>query len=262
MRTFVGVVVGENLIRMLAMIPLALVDASVEWYGVGVVAGFLVAPIAWRSGDGPTRVTTAAGHPWLASAVGAVGYTTMFGAPLLLGATGSADEEVSAMFLVFSIGRVPFVLMIGVLPFLAVWSETVASHGESDVRRIVAGRVLVGCVAAAGIVAVTAWLSAEETIGALLETNSVVGNSVWAMVGAASLLAVGCQVLTVLGLALPCRRRLAAVWMIPVVFVAIAVTTSLVMTPERIAAGLVALQGMTALALSLHVRSATVAFAR
>ncbi len=253
MSLFVTVTIGENLIRLLVLVALVLTDAGLTWYGVGLVAGFAIVPLAWGGSDSSTEAMQAS-RPWLAAMIGAIGYATVFGAPLLLGAAKAADETVSAVFLVFSIARVPFVVAMGVLPFLTVWSESLLLKGDGRTLVPVALRSARLAGAVAVVVAAVAWVVAEPTFGELLGTNETVGREVWALVGAASVLAVTAQALTIVGLAFRDRRGLLAIWMFPVAVGLVAAVTSAVTSAVHVAIGVAVIELVLVVALVLHIR--------
>ena len=224
------IVVGENAIRLVLLVPLLVFDAGATWFGVALLAGFGINVIAFTApAERPvssSRLESPSEHArtlLLASAVGLIGYATMFGGPLLLAAGGGSDEEVSAFFLVVTLARVPFIALLGLLPKVASDLERLALTGATSTLRSWRIRITFGVVTAAVVVGAVALVLADRIFGRVLHTRGIIDNSVYAMVGAASTLALGSLLFTMFHLALRRYRALVGAWSIPVV----AVTVSL-----------------------------------
>ena len=254
-RQLAAIVVGENLIRLLLLVPLVLLDADLIWYGIALIAGFAINVIARPStrsraaaGEAPTARPRTQGL-LTAGMVGVIGYATMFGGPLLLAAAGVGDADVSALFLVVTIARVPFVVMLGVVPGIATYLEQLAVSGQQDRIRHLAVRVASAGALVAAAVGGVAVVVAGSTIGRALGTNTAFGGLVYALVGASSMLALAALVLTMACLAMGRRRWLATTWTIPVVVAAGALGVGAISSVEHLAWGLLAVEAIVVLVL-------------
>ena len=116
-----AVIAGENAIRLTITIGLILVDADAEWFAMALLAGFAVVlgpPVvgSYRSRNRGGRGCTLGA----AAAAGFLAYAFMFGSPILLALAGGSAAQVSALFLVLTGVRMPFVVLQAVVPQLAV----------------------------------------------------------------------------------------------------------------------------------------------
>jgi hypothetical protein len=239
-RVLAIIVIGENLIRILLLIPLIILDADAAWFGLALLAGFGINMLVPRTVRGrsqvvdvdPDAVGPSTTPMLIAAIVGLVGFATMFAGPLLLAAGGGTATEVSAYFLIVTLARVPFVAVLGLLPKIAARLETSAAAGDMTALRKWQMRVITGSVIAAVVVAVVAGLTADLVFGRILDTSEVAGNVVYALVGAASMLALASLSMTMLQLALARYRLLAVAWSVPVIAGAVALAAGWLQTIE------------------------------
>lgn len=247
-RRLAVLVLGENLIRLALLVPLLAFDASPVWYGLALLAGFgvnlLSARHPHRSGPDTAGDDTSARSGSLATAglVGLIGYATMFGGPLLLAIGGESDAAVSALFLVVTLARVPFVVTLGLLPRVALHLEQLSLSGESAAVRHFSFRVASAAGVAAVIVGVVALGIADATVGRLFGTRGEFGGVVYALVGGSSMLALSALILTMALLAERRHRLLGLIWSIPVVVAAGALAVGELATVERLSWGLLVVE--------------------
>lgn len=246
-------IVGENTIRALLLVPLVLVDAAPIWYGVALLAGFGVVALprsrrhiiesgAEHRGDASALV--------LAAIVGLVSYATMFGGPLLLAPQGVDEAAISALFLVITLARIPFVVVLGLLPRVAVHLEGMTGGEHRDEIRALSRRTLIGSTVAAIAVGGAALVLSEPTFGRWWDTNELFGGETYAVVGGASVLSLGALVLSMAAIATDRRVALAGVWLLPVVVAAVGGTTGWLSSVPRLGWTLLAIEVVLLVALA------------
>jgi hypothetical protein len=260
-RQLAAIVVGENLIRLVLLVPLVVFDAALIWYGCALIAGFGVNVVALRTSSTLASHDGAVNRPRVdglvtAGLVGVIGYATMFGGPLLLAAGGVGGADVSALFLVVTIARVPFVVMLGVVPGIATHLEKLAAASQANQIWQLSVRVAGAGGVVAAVVGGIAAAVAGPTIGRGLGTNASFGGIVYALVGASSVLALAALVLTMAALALGRRTWLAATWAIPVVVAASGLAVGGISSVEHLAWGLLVVETVVVLALLAVVSDA------
>ncbi len=252
-RALALLIVGENLIRAVLLVPLVLIDATPVWYGVALLAGFAIVGLPRmrrhaiesgheRSGDSSALV--------IAAIVGLVSYATMFGGPLLLAPRGVDEAAISALFLVITLARIPFVVVLGLLPRVAVSLEGLTATGRRDEVGRVGRRVVVSAAAGAAVVGGAALLLAEATFGAWWDTNDIFGGGTYAAIGAASVLSLGALVLSMAAIATDRSTALAAVWALPVAVAAVGVASGWLDSVDRLAGALLAVESVVLVALA------------
>jgi hypothetical protein len=243
------IVVGENFIRVVLLIPLFVADATAPWFGAVVVAGFFVnftpLPRSFaRIGKGAAmpREENAVVRVLLVSLVGFVSYATMFGAPLFLAAAAGTSGEVSALFLLLTLARIPSVIVLGVLPRLAFEMETsAASGGNTNLLRWMRNIGFVSIMFAAVVAGVAAAFG-TLIFGQVLDTDAYFGSSVYALVGAAAALALGSQIVTVVQIASRSFVSLLIGWSIPIVGLAVGFPAGSFDTAQDVALWLLVVQ--------------------
>lgn len=222
-RHLAGVIAGENAIRLAVTLVLVGLDAEPEWFAVAVLAGFAVV-------IGPTRGTSAiseapdqVGRATLGAAAtaGFLAYAFMFGSPLLIALAGASATEVSALFLVLTGVRMPFIVLQAVVPQLAV--SLAASPDRSGsiakVRRTIVVFATLGTAAGAfgGLVL------GDLIIGSVFGIRGDVTAAAYALLAGSSVLAASALVATVVLVVEGRNRRILVAWGLPAVS-AIAVT--------------------------------------
>jgi hypothetical protein len=121
----------------------------------------------------------------------------MFGGPLLLVADAGNSGEVSALFLLLTVARVPAVVLLGVLLRIAFEMEATTAPQESVGLLSWQRRIGIAVVLFASVVALAAAGMGSRLFGEILETDVYFCSSVYALVGASAVLALGSQVITV-----------------------------------------------------------------
>ncbi|GEM_PF-2129053 len=219
-RQLAGLLIGENLIRLVLLVPLAVVGAAPFWYGIAMTAGFLVnlAALQARPRERATNTSAVQGAPTallVAGAVGLISYATMFGGPLLLGPAGVAPSEISAMFLVITIARVPFIVVLGLLPSIALHLEVLVAGRRADDLRMYCVRAAAMAALSGAVVAGIAASGLGNVLGRILGTSDQFGGNVFAMVGAASAISLGALILSMVFVAQKRHRILGVIWLVP-----------------------------------------------
>jgi hypothetical protein len=223
-RLLAVIIVGENLIRLALLVPLIIFDAAPIWFGITLLAGFLINVIARpRRVERPEIATSASGAAPIAllvtGAVGLISYATMFGGPLLLGPAGVSAAAISALFLVITLARIPFIVILGLLPRVALHLELLVSGGRHAELHRFTLRVTAVAVVAGAVIAGVAVFAADRTVGRLLGTSDHFGSSVYALVGAASVLSLASLVVSMTFVAQQRHTVLIATWLLPIVAV-------------------------------------------
>lgn len=262
-------IVGENVIRFALLLPLVVLDADIAWYGVGLLAGFAINVVALPpkhvgavappgpdvTGAGELATSGAAGGADLltAGAVGLISYATIFGGPLLLGPAAVPSSAVSALFLVVTLARIPFIVVLGLLPRVALQLEVLTAEGRFDELGRFLRRVATAAVVGAAIVGAAAAVAAQPTVARMLGTRDEFGGSVYALVGSASILALGSLVFSMALLAVRRRRWLVATWAMPVVVAGIALGAGWLTSVERLAWSLLGVEAVLVAVLAIGV---------
>ena len=235
-----GTIAGENLIRLAVTAALIAVGAEAAWFAVAMLAGFLVVvgpavptpPRRWRA---PAVRTLSA-----AAAAGFLAYAFMFGSPLLLAAAGGTAAEVSALFLVLTGVRIPFVVLQAIVPQLAV-GLTHAPDRRSAVsrtRRIVAAVAVLGSSAAAA----AGYFFGDLIIGSIFGIRGEIGPTTYALLSAASVLAACALISTVVLVVEGRSRRIAVAWAIPAATAPLVAATGVIADTNQLALWLAASQ--------------------
>lgn len=252
-------IVGENVIRFALLLPLVVLDADIAWYGVGLLAGFAINVVALPpkhigdAGDDATPGASGGADLLTAGAVGLISYATIFGGPLLLGPADVPSSAVSALFLVVTLARIPFIVVLGLLPRVALQLEVLTADGRLDELGRFLRRVATAVVAGAAVVGAAAAVAAQPTVARLLGTRDEFGGSVYALVGSASILALGSLVFSMALLAVRRRRWLAATWAIPVVVAGVALGAGWLTSVERLAWTLLVVEAVLVAVLAIGV---------
>jgi hypothetical protein len=256
-------IVGENVIRFALLLPLVVFDADIAWYGVGLLAGFAINVVALppthigtdaAPGDDVAATGGAGGADLLtAGAVGLISYATIFGGPLLLGPADVPSSAVSALFLVVTLARIPFIVVLGLLPRVALQLEVLTAEGRLDELGRLLRRVAAAVSAGAAIVGAVAAVTAQGTVARLLGTRDEFGGSVYALVGSASILALGSLVFSMALLAVRRRGWLVATWAMPVVVAGVALGAGWLTSVERLAWTLVGVEAALVVVLVIGV---------
>ena len=185
---------GENLIRLALGGIVVAVGASVEVYGLTVASGMLVA-VAWP-GAWPRGGATPGPRPPLAEVLSGLGggnllaQSVLTGGPVVLALLGGAPAEVTALFVVLSLIRAPYLVAIGVsVRATAVLSrQAVDDRSAIDAhwRRLRWGVVVVGLVAASFAALIGPW-----GVRLVFGQDVVVSRGLAAAVALGSIVAVG-----------------------------------------------------------------------
>ncbi len=174
--------------------------------------------------------------------VGLIGYATMFGGPLLLGPAGVEPAAISALFLVITLARIPFIVVLGLLPRVAVHLELLVTDDEPhELRRFAVG-VSAGALGASLVVGSTALIAADRSVGRLLDTSDQFGGDVYALVGAASVLSLGSLVVSMALVAQQRNATLLIIWLVPLIAAGVGLVWGWFSSVEGLAVWLIAIE--------------------
>ena len=210
-----AVIAGENAIRLAVTVGLIIVDAEAEWFALALLAGFAV--VLGPTGGKATRISSGGGDGFgtlgAAATAGFLAYAFMFGSPILLAVAGGDAEQVSALFLVLTGVRMPFVVLQAVVPQLAVKLAAAADPATAiaSVRR----RVVVVWVGGVAVASTLGYLFGDLIIGGVFGIRGDVEPMVYAMLAAASVTSACALVATVTLVVEGRSRRIALAWGVP-----------------------------------------------
>jgi hypothetical protein len=214
-RHLAGVIAGENAIRLAVTLVLVGLDAEPEWFAVAVLAGFVVV-------IGPTRGTSAiseapdrAGRATLGAAAtaGFLAHAFMFGSPILLALAGASASEVSALFLVLTGVRMPFIVLQAVVPQLAV-SLAASPDRPASIARVRRTLVVFATVGAS-VGALGGFLLGDLIIGTVFGIRGDVSAATYGLLAGSSVLAASALVATVVLVVERRTRRILIAWGLP-----------------------------------------------
>jgi len=197
------VVASENAIRAALALLLAVLGASVGWYGLAILVGFSAAVFSPRTSI-PSRHGTidesAGSMVGAAGLAGLLAHSTLVLPPLIAAGLGASRDEVSILFAYLASLRVPYQIALGVVPRAAErWTQ---ASVDSDTTMFTKIRFSLLTVAIVGG-SVAALLSAaigDQLAGLLFDGSGVLSTSARAMAGAAAVVAVSNLGLTVAGI--------------------------------------------------------------
>jgi len=225
------VVASENAIRASLAVALAVVGATVGWYGAAILVGFAAAAFSPRNAvpDRQGSIDESAGSMvGEAGLAGLLAHSTLVLPPLIASGLGATNQEVSILFAYLAALRVPYRLALGVVPRAAErWTQASVEGDSSMFGKI---RLIMGATALAGG-ALAAALSAgigDPMAGWLFNGAGVLSTSARATAGAASVIAVANLGLTVAGISDGRASAVASRWA-----AAVAATTGAVLITGR-----------------------------
>jgi hypothetical protein len=234
------IIAGENLIRLAVSATLIAVGADGQWFAIAMLAGFIVIVGPSTSSAVPSAGTAGVAALSAAAAAGFLAYAFMFGSPLLLAAAGGTAAEVSALFLVLTGVRIPFVVLQAVVPQLAVWLDTAdhqaAAIGTTRRRLVVVAGVGSGAAAAVG------YFLGDLIIGSVFGIRGEVGAIAYSLLSAASVLAACALISTVVLVVEGRSRRIALAWGVPAATAPIVAATGVIAETTQLSLWLVASQ--------------------
>lgn len=230
------VIFGENAIRLIVSVAFIAVGASAPWFALALLSGFVVIlgpvgrPVTDANGDGGESGVASLGA---AAAAGFLAYAFMFGSPILLTLAGGTAVDVSALFLVLTGVRMPFVVLQAVVPQLA---ESLSSAPDQagrvrHVRRIVAISAILGSIAAA----IAGYVLGDLVIGQVFGIRGEIEPSTYGLLAAASVLSACSLVATVILVVQGRTWRIAAAWGIPALSAIVMTATGLIVSPNALA---------------------------
>ncbi len=214
-RRLAFVIAGENGIRLAGTIILVALDASATWYGVVLLAGFLIAltpPGDRRPHGGPTRLS-APSQLLAAGLVGLCSHAFLFGSPIVLALAGGSPENVARLFLVLASTRAPFILLQGIVPQFAA---AVASDPPRISRRQLQQLLTMVCTVGAAAAFLVGAVLGDPIVGRVFDLLGEVDAVVYGLIAASSLISACLLLCAVVIVADGHLGRLALTWTLPI----------------------------------------------
>lgn len=237
-RGLAAAIAGENAIRLVVTTALVVLDADAVWFAGALLSGFLVVlgPTGGESAiaDRPDRagmVTLGA-----SATAGFLAHAFMFGSPLLLALAGGDSAAVSALFLVLTGVRLPFIVLQAVVPQLAVALATSPDRARSlaGVRRAILLTATIGT--AAGML--VGYLLGDVVIGTVFAIRGEVAATTYSLLAGASILS-ACALIATVGLVVERRsRQIILAWGLPALSAVIVTASGMIAEPTTLAAWL------------------------
>lgn len=252
-----AVIFGENAIRLLVSVALIAAAAPPSWFALAMLAGFLVVlgptgstPASVAADDGGTSGLEALSA---SAAAGFLAYAFMFGSPILLTVAGATAAEVSALFLVLTGVRLPFVVLQAVVPQLAA-SLASAPDRPRSIQRV---RTILAVIAVSGsvIVGIGGYALGNLVIGTIFGIRGEIDPATYGLLAAASLLSACALVATVILVVEGRTRRIVVAWSLPALSAVVVTATGLVADPSALALWLFLAQATVATVALFPVRS-------
>ncbi len=213
---------GENTIRALAAVALALVGASSPWFAAAILVGFLPALVVPRGR--PSRDTALADASSTRTLTGAalsglLSHGTLVIAPVLAAAAGRPGDEVSALFAYLALTRAPYQIAQGIVPRAADrWTGWAAHGAGSDFVRL--HRFVVGATAAAVVLAAGASVVVGDRVAGLFFASAgVLDAPTRGLAAVLVVLAVANLAFTVVAISEGRATRASAHWIVAVLVV-------------------------------------------
>jgi hypothetical protein len=188
-------------------------------FGVGLVAGqlmVLVWPSTFRLGAEEHEDPVPAWHRFVAGASGGqvLAQVVLNGGPVVLALVGGAPADVTGLFAVLALFRAPYTLAVGAVSPMTTWLTVQVLERRDDVLR----RYLLGVLGLTTLGAVVAgllgWSIGPWLVRLVFGGDVAVADSVSAVVGVGSALALGTLALSLLTMARGRPARMAAAWVV------------------------------------------------
>jgi hypothetical protein len=240
------VIAADNVLRVSAGVVLVMLDATVEWYAVALLVGYLaLVVVRWSPRPDSTIYSTeysteystgysagpsAAGGPrnttlGTAATAGFLSYIALAGPPLLIAFNHGSAETVSTLFVVLTAIRLPHLLLQAGAPRAGVVFQNWMDQGHHEqlarARLVILGATIVTALIGFG----AGGLLGDLTIGTLFDIRGRVDALTYGLMAAAGVLSVGASFATVLLVAQGRNTFLVSRWL---VVLALAVATGLV----------------------------------
>jgi O-antigen/teichoic acid export membrane protein len=209
---------GENLVRVLAAIPVAVFGGGAEAFGVALLIGPLVGLVWLRSLRFETPAQVSAIRNPLALLSGIAGgmllaQIVLTGAPVVLAVAGGASAEVTSLFVALAVWRAPYLVAVGIAPQLTTALTRSVVQGRS--RRLARLRSLIVAATAAGA-ALAALIGAtllQPVLRAIFGSDVELSDRQLVELGAGTAVALGNLALLLMLLALGRSRAATGAWL-------------------------------------------------
>jgi len=213
-------IAAENLIRIAFALMLIVIGASSWWFGVALLAGFLVAVLLFLpqpEDQAPTQTQSGGSSTLGAAAVaGFLSHAALAGPPILVASNGASPETISTTFIVLSAVRIPHLLLQAGAPRVGVifqhWVENEQILKLRQARIRMAG-VGLGAALLAGLVGA---LFGDLLIGNIFAIQGEVGSTSYGLISAAAVLSVAATLATVQLVAEQRNQLVVNCWALPV----------------------------------------------
>lgn len=212
-------IAGENAIRLVLGLILVLLGSAVTSFGIAVVAPFAAIPlVVGRTGKLPSKTTadgrgrsTSKSQLGTSALSGLLAYVLFNGTPVVYALRGAPAEDVSALFLLLTAVRVPYLILQGLIPVFAVSLLDDDRTLGTVVQRLAWRGVVLG-ICAGGVAA----LLGEITVGQAFALGDRVGAVAYGATGTAAVVAVTSLLITVAATSAGHEGRLLQAWALPV----------------------------------------------
>ena len=208
---------GENLIRVVAAILVAVAGGGAEAFGVAMVMGSLIG-LLWLPSlrfDSPERAAAVQNPLALLSGVAGgalLAQVALTGAPIVLAVVGGAPAEVTSLFVSLAVWRAPYLIAIGVTPQLTLaFTRLVVDRRLRQLARLRAV-VVAAVVAGAGLAALIGATLLTPVLHTVFGSDVELSGGQLALLGVGTAVALGNLVLLLMSLALGRSRAAAAGW--------------------------------------------------
>ena len=254
--------VGENAVRVILAVAVAVAGGGSEAFGVALACGPIIGLVWVRSlrfARGPAT-EPASGSPLALVSETASGslisQVVLTSAPVVLAATGGAPDQVTSLFVALAVWRAPYIVALGVTPKLTGGLTRLAVNRQ--VRQLTRLRVLTvaGVLGAAAVAAVLGVTVFQPLLRVAFGSDVSLPEWALAATGVGTAIAIGNLVLMLLMLAFGRSGQATAAWAVAVVVAAgwLGLSGNLAPTSRVVVAFVLAEASAFVLLLGLSVR--------
>jgi hypothetical protein len=214
-----AVIGGENAVRCVIGVILAILGAGAGWYALAILAGYSVAFIGLgriRSVRPRDRSHTAPSDgllPTAASIAGICDHILLVAAPTVLAASSGDSVVVSAMFVAMAVYRAPYQFALGLVPSLTRSFVERMPHWQPGERRRLTIQTLGWAMLATAVAGVVAAGLGESLIAPIFASQGILDAVDHGLAGALTVVATGALVASVALLVLNRSKLIMSVWL-------------------------------------------------
>ncbi len=248
-------IAGENLIRFVFAVLIALFGGSRGYYGMALVCGFAIVAIVGRRSTHTEAPESTSGEFAIGSATvaGFLSIAAFLVPTMILAYNGAPPELVSTLFLVLTAVRLPhLILQSGTPKAGALFTRWVADGDVARIRR--AHRVIATlALEAALIAALLGYFIGDPVVGRVFDIRGQVNGATYAGAAITSILSLATTFATVLLVSTGQHRLLLIGWLVPAAIAGLAALLLRTVDLTEMAAGLVVLHLVILLLLTVPV---------